>query len=82
MTLAPDLPAKTCHFVLKNLGLIYLQLIQKCTSSVSLNLVVTFISILVDSSTGICWISPFVILGVSCLFYHFTLFLMENPVQN
>ena len=27
--------------------------------------------ILVDSSTVICWASPFAILGVSCLFRHF-----------
>ena len=31
--------------------------------------------ILVDSSTYICWTSPFVILGVLC---HFILILMEN----
>ena len=31
--------------------------------------------ILVDSSTYICWTSPFVILGVFCLFI---LILMEN----
>ena len=37
--------------------------------------------ILVDSSTVICWTSPFVILGVSGLFCHFYSILMENPVS-
>ena len=36
--------------------------------------------ILVDSSTVICWMSPFVIWRVSGLFVSFILFLMENPV--
>ena len=34
--------------------------------------------ILVDSSTVICWTSPFVIIGVSGYFVAFILFLMEN----
>ena len=38
--------------------------------------------ILVDSSTVICWTSPFVILGVSGLFVTFILLFMENPVSN
>ena len=33
-----------------------------------------------DSSTIICWMSLFVILGVSGLFCHFFLFLTENPI--
>ena len=37
--------------------------------------------ILVDSSAVIGWMSPFVILGVSCLFCHFYSILMENPVS-
>ena len=39
------------------------------------------LSILVDSSTVICWMSPFVILGVQGLYFAFILFLMENPVN-
>ena len=35
--------------------------------------------ILLDSSTVVCWVSPFVILRVLGLFCH--LFLMENPVS-
>ena len=35
----------------------------------------------VDSSTVICWKSPFVIVGVSDLFCCFILFLLENPVS-
>ena len=38
--------------------------------------------ILVDSSTDICWMSPFVSLGVLGLFLTFILFLMENPVYS
>ena len=34
-----------------------------------------------DSSTVICWTSPFVILGVSGHFVSFILFLMKNPVS-
>ena len=34
--------------------------------------------VLVDSSTVICWTRPFVILGVSGLFFRFYSFLMEN----
>ena len=37
--------------------------------------------ILVDSSAVICWTSPYVILGVSCLFGRFYSILMENPVS-
>ena len=37
--------------------------------------------ILVDSSTVICWMSPFVILGMSDVFCRFIQFLMENPVS-
>ena len=38
--------------------------------------------ILVDSSTVICWTSPFVILGVPALkFVTFILFFIENPVS-
>ena len=37
--------------------------------------------ILVNSSTVICWTSPFVILGVSGLFCPFIPFLMETPVS-
>ena len=41
-----------------------------------------YLCILVDPSTAICWMSPFVILGVSGLFFvTFILFLMENPVS-
>ena len=37
---------------------------------------------LVDSSTVICWMSPFVILGVQGLYFAFyILVLMENPVN-
>ena len=35
-----------------------------------------------DSSTVICWTSPFVILGVSGLFVAFILFLMEILLAN
>ena len=38
--------------------------------------------ILVDSSTVICWMSPFVILGVSGLFCCLILLDLENPVAN
>ena len=38
--------------------------------------------ILVDSSTVICWMSPFDILEVLDLFVAFILILMENPVSN
>ena len=37
--------------------------------------------ILVDSSTVVCWISPFVILRVSVYFVAFILFFMEKPVS-
>ena len=37
--------------------------------------------ILVDSSTVICWTSPFVILGVLNLFCRFYYNLRENPVS-
>ena len=38
--------------------------------------------ILVDSATVICWTSPFVILGVSDLFYSFySIFIKENSCQ-
>ena len=37
--------------------------------------------ILVDSSTAFCWMSLFIILGVSGLFCHFIPFLMENSVS-
>ena len=37
--------------------------------------------ILVESSTVICWMSPFVILGVSGLFVAFILLVIENPVN-
>ena len=37
--------------------------------------------ILVDSSTVLCWMSLFVILGMSGLFCPFSLFSMENPVS-
>ena len=38
--------------------------------------------ILVDSSTIICWTSPFVILGVSGLLCHFYSVFDESPVTN
>ena len=38
-------------------------------------------SILADSSFVICWMSPFVISGVSSLFCHFYSILLENPVS-
>ena len=38
--------------------------------------------ILVDSSTDICWTSPFIILEVSGLFCRFILILMENLLAN
>ena len=38
--------------------------------------------ILVDSSTVICWMSPFVILGVSSLFCHFYSILLANNVES
>ena len=34
-----------------------------------------------DSSTVLCWTSPFVILGVSGQFYHFYSIFMENPAS-
>ena len=37
--------------------------------------------ILVDSSTVICWMSLFVILGCWVYFVAFILYLMENPVS-
>ena len=37
--------------------------------------------ILVDTSTVVCWTSPFVILGMSGFFVTFILFLMENSVS-
>ena len=40
-----------------------------------------FHCILVDSSTVICWTSPFVIVEVSVLYVAFILFLMENSVS-
>ena len=39
-------------------------------------------SILVDSSTVICWTSPLVILGVSGLFCRFQSIFMENSVNS
>ena len=36
-------------------------------------------SILVDSSTVIYWMSPFVLIGVLVYFVAFILFLLENP---
>ena len=39
------------------------------------------ISILLDSSTVLCWTSPFVIFGVSGVFCRFYSFLMENPIS-
>ena len=40
-------------------------------------------TILVDSSSVLCWTSPFVILGVSGLFCCFySIFVKKNPVNN